>query len=428
LTARALGNAFFSTPITRARALQMALLLMSVTAAAYAGVTLNPIQETVRISLSLSDNQMSLLQGPALAIPGVIAAIPLGLLIDRRSRVRLLLCLTVADVLGSALTAMAPSFWVLLIARSMIGLSSFSVNPVALSLIADLYPPSQRGRANMTMAFAQTIGVAFAFALGGKLDVLFLSRLQNWRLVVAVLTVPLVITVFAILPMREPPRTEVVVRKPSSRDTWRQLWGYRLTVAPLLGGILMGQIALGAVAVWAAPMLSRHFGLASDRVGAIVATTLSVSGALGALCGGVTADISQRNGGPKRTANVLYLLAFLSLPASIFAWLPSVESSELVLTTFLTIQTAISVIGSTLLIIVMPNEIRGLCVSVMTAACVLVGNGFAPVLVSLISSASGDGRMIGSSLSLVSMIAVTFSCIAFAIGRRALPGRASLEK
>src|SRR5882762_5168807 len=95
------------------RSWQLALLTLAVAAAAYAGNALSPLQEAMRAALSFSDNEVAILQGPALAIPMALAAIPLGLVIDRYSRVRLLLVLSIVDLLGSVLTARASHFAIL---------------------------------------------------------------------------------------------------------------------------------------------------------------------------------------------------------------------------------------------------------------------------------------------------------------------------
>src|SRR4051794_2614998 len=125
------------------RRIQMVLLTAIVTAASYAGNSLSPLQESVRAALALTDNQMALLQGPALALPMVLAAIPLGLLIDRYSRVRLLVILPSLEAIGSLCTAYPPGFAGLFAARCVIGLAAFAVNPAACPLIAVLSPPAQ---------------------------------------------------------------------------------------------------------------------------------------------------------------------------------------------------------------------------------------------------------------------------------------------
>jgi MFS family permease len=400
----------------------MLLLLIAVTAAAYAGVTVSPLQETIQGALALTDNQIALLQGPALALPTAIAAIPLGLLIDRHSRVRLLLIFTLADAITSAFTALAGSFGMLLITRSFIGLTSFAVNPVALSLIADLYPATQRGRANMAMSVGQSAGIAAAFALGGALIEIGSREAHDWRWAMLWLTAPLAAMALFVLLMREPVRTGLVIRNPSMRETGVEIWRYRKLVTPVLIGVLMGQIALGANFIWAAPMLSRSFALPPARVGTIMATALLLSGILGSIVGGVLADYCHRAGGPRRTGLILSVLAVLSVPLGLFALLPGSTSAGALFIAFITVATSISVMGTTLLLIVIPNELRGLCMAVLTAACVLIGNGLAPLIVSMLAEMIGGGAMIGTTLSLVCVATGVLSATSFALGRRYLPG------
>ena len=86
------------------------LLTVAAASAIYARTALGPLQETMRIALGLTDNQMAMLQGPALALPTIFAAIPLGLAIDRYSRARLLLVLTALNLFGSVFTGLCSDF------------------------------------------------------------------------------------------------------------------------------------------------------------------------------------------------------------------------------------------------------------------------------------------------------------------------------
>jgi len=126
--------------------LQILLLTVAVLAANYARTAVGPLQEAIRISLTLSDNQIALLQGPALGLPVVMGAIPLGLVIDRSSRVQLLFILAVLGMVASVLTALASNFATLLLARGLIGLAAAATLTAAFSLLADFYAPDQRGR------------------------------------------------------------------------------------------------------------------------------------------------------------------------------------------------------------------------------------------------------------------------------------------
>jgi len=404
-----------------ARGYHLLLLTLAAAAATYARTAIGPLQESMRAALSLSDNQMALLQGLALALPMLIVAVPLGLLIDRRSRVRLLFVFAVLNAAGSALTAIASTFSLLFLARCLVGLTATAITTAAFSLLADLYAPAQRGRASMVVVVGQYGGMSGAFALGGALLAVAGSSSENWRWAVLWLTVPLVLVMFAMLAMREPPRTGLAIENPTTRQSFIELWCYRAVILPLLAGLIIVEIGIGAVLIWAAPSFSRGFALAPDRIGAIMGIALMVSGLLGPIVGGMLADQCQRNGGPRRTMLVLSGLSLLCVPAALFPVMPGVTSASVLLATFITVISAIVVMSTTLFTVVIPNELRGLCIAVAAAACTVFGIGLAPVAVSLISGALGGPSMIGKALAVVCVLAAGVSVGIFAFGSRHFP-------
>lgn len=400
----------------------MALLVVVVSAASYAATTVNPLQETMRATLSLTDNQVGLLQGPALALPMIVAAVPLGLLIDRYSRVRLLLALTVANMLGGIATAFAFDFSLLLAARCLIGFTAFAVAPVGLSLIGDLYAPSQRGRASMVMSLGQSFGVASSFALGGMLLAFAGMSRYAWRIATLGLSTPLFLVALATLAMREPRRAGGSSEGGGpSAGTWAELWEYRAMIVLLLFGVVMGQIALGAVYVWSAPMLTRQFTLSSSEVGDILAVGLFAAGALGAVLGGTVADLCQRAGGPRRTCLILSASSLVSVPFALFAFMLGVFPVIALLLIYITIANSLSVVGTTVFIVAVPNQIRGRSIAIMTAACVVIGTGFAPLSVSMLADMLGGPAMIGRALSAICAVTGALGAAGFLTSRRFLP-------
>jgi MFS family permease len=181
-------------------------MVAAAVAAAYARFAIGPVQETMRVALSLSDNQMALLQGPALALPMVLAAVPIGFLIDRYSRARLLVFFSVLNVSGALLTAAAVNFGLLFLARCVAGLAVAAVSTTAFALIGDLYAPAQRGRATMMVVIGQYAGMSAAFAVGGVLVAHFASAPQGWHRAMFALAAPLVPVTLLLLATREPPR------------------------------------------------------------------------------------------------------------------------------------------------------------------------------------------------------------------------------
>jgi MFS family permease len=411
-----------SSPVPAGRRwVQLLRLATALCAANYARTAVSPLQEEIRVALSLSDNQMALLQGPAMALPLLLAAIPLGVLVDRYSRSRLLWIFTLFTVLGGVLTAMAGSFATLFGARCLVGLSAYGISIVVFSLLADLYDPACRGRATMVVTIGEVGGASAAFALGGALLAIPGLGGDSGKLAMLCLTAPLVLVTLLMGTAREPARAEVSISRPSARETCAELWRYRAAFAPLLTGKVMVGTAYGAVLIWAAPMLSRDFALAPDRIGSIMATGLLVSGISGPIVGGVLADICQRTGGPRRTMLALSGLGLLSALAGCFAASPGVATVGVLLVAFMTTISVVGVMEMTLTTVVIPNELRGLCLSVLVAAGLVIGVGLAPVAVSLLSGVLGGSAMIGRSLSVICVMTGVLGSGTFAFASRYVP-------
>lgn len=379
---------------------QLLMLAAAAAAGLYARTALGPVQETLSRDLSLSDAQVSLLQGPALALPLLILSIPLGLLIDRKSRARMLMLAVALSGIGTALTAFAPSFAWLLAARCIVGFAAPATGVIAYAMISDLFTPATRGRATTVVVLGQLLGSSGAFLLGGYFLSLFGSAGGNWRWAVAAmaaLCVP-----FALLSLRivEPQRKQHAAAAPVSQ-AWLQLRQNRAVFIPLIVGMALVGLADGAALVWTAPLLERDFGLPPQRVGALVGSILLIAGVAGPLLGGWLADICHERGGPRLSVTTMAALAAVSLPCSLFALVPSPNGLAAALLIFVTLGPAISVMVTAVTLIVMPPELRGLCVSIKFATGTLFGIGVAPLAVGLLSSALGEAKGLREALALV---------------------------
>jgi MFS family permease len=384
---------------------------------------LSPLQEAMRIALSLSDNQMAMLQGPAVGLPVVIAAVPLGFVIDRYSRVKLLSILSAVEAIGSLLTALASSFTELFVGRCLVGLAATAIVVTGFSLLADLYEPANRGRAKAVLVLGQYMGTSVAFSLGGALLSLFTSE-DRWRWAMFWLTVPLqLLLIHLMLTMREPQRIGVEIKESNSRAVLIEVWRCRAIVLPLVIGITLAEVPVFAVIAWAAPSFSRTFSLPPSRVGGILGTAMMVSGIAGPVLGGTLADFCQRTGGPRRTITVLSLLALFCVPTGLFAVVPTLDLASILLGMCVMTVAATVAMGVTLFTIVIPNELRGLCLSILSAAVSLLAVSLAPVMVSLLSVGSGGRASIGKALTLVCITASVLCAATFAFARRSFAER-----
>lgn len=394
------------------------LLLLSLASCAtmYGRAALGPLQEAVRLGLSLSDNQMALLQGPAIALPSLLAAVPIGYMVDRYSRRGILVALGWLNAISGLLTAVASSFFLLFIARSIAGLVTTATAITVYSLVGDLYVPAKRGRAMMTVTVAEILGPSLAFLAGGLLLELNSGGTDRWREAMAWVSVPLILVALALFRVRELPRGKGISGDPKVKGEWREVWASRHLLAPVLVAAAAIQIADGASLIWIAPVLSRDFGLNPGRIGVLVASIVMGAGIAGPFFGGLLADFCQKAGGPRATFLLLGSLALVSIPAGLFAVAPGLVSAMCLLLFFVSVGFGIAVIEAALLTVIVPQEIRGLCMSLLVACGVLAGVGLAPIAVSELSGLMGGAGMVGKALSIVCMVTSTAGAIAFALG------------
>lgn len=400
------------------RLFQLAALTVVTVAAYYARTSVGPLQETMSGALALSDNQMALLQGPPLAI-GVLLVLPLGPLLDRGSRARLMLLFAALGLIASLVTAAASNFVLLFIARCGVGVSAAAMWTAALALVADWYPPEQRGRALTIISIGAVGGMSAAFALGGMWLAITGSAAVSWRWAMLGQCIPVALGLLLAFAMKDPPRDVATVARPSLREVYEQLWRYRAMLLPLLLAFaLVAGIADGAAVIWAAPALSRSYALSPERAAALMGTVLLINGLVAPLLGGLIADWGQRMGGPQRTAALLAVLLVLAIPTGLFAFAPVATAAVALLALFLVLGTAFQVGAFALATIVIPAHLRASCLSMMLAIALLFAYGLAPLVVSHLSVALGGPTLIGKSLALVCSASSALGALAFLAGLR----------
>lgn len=405
---------------------QLALLALAVAAGGFARTALSPVQEALRLGLSLTDNQVAALQGLAPALPIVLFSAPLGAVVDRGRRTLVLVALMALAAVGTVLSSFAPNFAVMFAARMMVGLGVAGALPAAISLAADLFAPSLLGRVNMTLAFGQAVGAALAFVAGGAL-LGWTSRTgapEPWRAALMGLAAPLIAITGVCLMMREPPRlgTEAKGRR-DLRQTLQELGRYLPVVGPLVAGMITVSMTDAAASIWAAPVLTRCFHLAPESIGAMMGGVVLVGGVAGVVAGGLLSDLGQRLDGPRGVMWVVIGATALSTPFAAFPIMPSVPALSLALTGLLVCGGAIGVATATAFTLAIPNELRGVAIGLVLSSGAIVSTAVAPSAVSLLAQAMGGPAHLAGALASVGVAASLGGTIAFAAGLAALPAK-----
>lgn len=379
--------------------------------------------DLTKADLSLSDLQLGLAQGAAMSLPAALLSIPLGLWIDKGRRTRLLLLLAALTMFGSTATAFATSFPDLLAYRALTGLGMME-EAVVLSLIADLFPPEQRGRANSVIVLGAYGGSALGFTLTDGLLPLaglfpWFSLSGEWRVVPFLSGIAGLLLALPLIWMREPPRHEysekVAIAGVLARCS-------ALARFPFLWPLLVAQVATAAASnmasIWAVTIFIRRFGLTPAHGGDLAAATMSLPPLLGALIAGVMVDRLRANGGLVAVA-----ASIVATPAAFFPIASSVPGAALLLSVLMMSNTAAVLGSSTIGIIAIPNELRGLWLGICAMFTVLIGFAVAPSLVAWFGTSLHHSNALSLSLAIALAISSITASGAYILSWRAMKRR-----
>lgn len=432
MTTDALGLSEPVAPARRTGSLgNLALLSFALFMATAVAGSMAPLLEAAKHSMGFSDVQLGLVAGLAAALPTGLLAIPLGRLIDRVSRVRILFCLALLWSIGALVTAFAQSFETLFVARMLANLGMFSSVPVGISLAADLCTPDQRGRSVMLLSLGNKLGGAAAFIITAPLLGLFavsdqsLLGLEPWRSVQLVFGAASLVLSLTFLFLREPARQEIANVSASTGQALKAVWARRGFLAPLFIGQVGVVMADYAAMVWATPVMSRTFHMSEADSGLYIGLSILVAGLVGSIIGGVAADWGQKaryRGGILVGAVVMALFA---IPAALFPVMPNSTLALLALGVLLLTGSAAGLITATVIAVKVPNEVRGVCLGAFVVAGALVGLGVAPSLVSYGSLVLGGEQHLSTALAGVGFVINIFSAIAFIIAMLKVPAAAT---
>jgi MFS family permease len=138
-----------------------------------------------------------------------------------------------------------------------------------------------------------------------------------------------------------------------------------------------------------------------------------VSGIAGSIIGGVAADLGRRSG---RRGGALYgavIASAISIPAAFFPLADGLTAFASALGVFLLCGGITGLITATVIATIIPNELRGVCLSAFVVVSAVIGLGIAPTVVSLVSDALGGEAQLATALAGTGFIVSVASLLAF---------------
>src|SRR5215510_2021470 len=172
--------------------------------------------EPIKRDLALTDSQLGWL-GSAYILVFSVAALPLGVISDLRSR-RAVIAGGVA--VWSAFTflgGLVRNFWQLFTCRAVVGVGEAAFGPAASSLVADYFPGKGRAAAMGILASGIALGGVLGIGLGGLLE-----RHYGWRVAFMTVGVPGFLCAATAARLIDPTRQPAVL---SMREYIRTLGG-----------------------------------------------------------------------------------------------------------------------------------------------------------------------------------------------------------
>lgn len=403
----------------RARYAQYVLGLIALLLAMDAGIVAL-LLEPIKLDLGLTDLQAGIANTTSYSLAYGLLSLPMGLLVDKTSRVRLLLLAMVLWCASLGLAAFATGFWTLALAKALMGAATAASLPAALSLFGDYFAPERRASATTTYPLGSILGGAAAVLVGGlgfdalskiyAIDPNGLGGLTPWRAVFALAAIVALPIIGLILLMREPQRMEV---REQGGGTWQELWAYRSFLVPLLAGVGLLTGMSTNIATWAAPALMRLYHQQPGDFAGWYAAVILGSGGIGVAASGKLVSWAQRNGGYRAVMIPAAISALICAPASAMAIMSSVTLFAVTLTVF-QLAAAVAIVVPVIAInFLIPNELRGRAFGLYIIAGAIGSSLSAPAVAALSGLLGGEG-MLGYAMAGVGapMAVLAATCLA----------------
>lgn len=377
------------------------------------------IVEPVRREFSLTDSQLGLLTGLAYGATFALAGIPLGLMIDRVSRVRLLAVLVAVWSGMTAVSAYANSFVHLLLARMGVGAAEAGGSPTSLSLISDLFPPNKRSTAVGCFFLSNAFGATASIFIGG-----FVTAQYGWRTAMLVAGAPgLILAVLFFLTVKEPKRggrdLVQVAAKPARLGEVLRFFGANPAMLHLMLGTAILTAAIATIGAWLPSFGMRFHNLSIQQAGIAAAVAGGFCGAIGSVIGGIVSDKLGKSN-PRRRLDFCTVICGLALVlATVGVLSNSTPVAMVLLSATMLFGFACYPASFGTMLGLADSNMRGMTAASLQIVTNLLGYGLGPYMVGLLSDQIGGAGSLRTAMAVVMAVCLPWAALHFWLSARA---------
>lgn len=381
--------------------------------------------EEIKADLLITDFQFSLLTGLAFTLFLSLSGIPVGMLLDRRSRAKIIAVGMFVWSLATSFTGLSKSFAHIFLARMALGVGESGVAPGVSSMVADMFIGKKLARAMATISIGFVMGSGTAMIIGGALAGWFghdsqttlplLGTFSAWQMVFLVLGIPgLLLAPVLFFFVEDPPRKRVLLdaqgekAKSNYFELLRFIWAHRTTVSLKFGGYICLSLANSGLAAWMPAHMLRVFNVSVSKTGVALGLTQIVLSIAAVLFAALWVDRRLESGrldaAPRMSRNALLcalvpLLAFSLMPTFVLSVVAVILAHTLMSTAYSIASTSNNMFA--------PNQYRAQYTVTFLLLASLIGGAGGPTVVALLNDALfADPKMIGRSAAIVGAVAL----------------------
>jgi len=249
------------------------------------------LQESIKKELNLSDTQLGMLSGFTFAIFYVTLGIPIARFADKNNRRNTVAVSLALWSLMTAVSGLVKNFVQLLLARIGVGVGEAGGSPPAHAMISDYFPPEKRSTALSIYSTGIYFGILIGFVMGG-----YLNQHLGWRSAFFAVGIPgILFSLLFYTTVKEPRRGATDVNPSSSKqehsffEVVKKLFSTRTFVFLALGSSLHVFCIYGLIN-WTGSFLTRLHNMNSAEAGIVLGLVFGIGGAIGSFAGGFLTD------------------------------------------------------------------------------------------------------------------------------------------
>lgn len=348
---------------------------------------LSVVQESIKIELGLNDAQIGSIQTIFL-MSIALFALPATYVVDRWSRKKAIGIMALIWSFFTFCTGLGKNYLSLLVPRLFVGIGEGGYGSVGTAMITAAYPNKSRGKVMGIFNMAVPIGSAIGVVLGGYISV----KSGNWRTPFYLFAIPGILLGICAFFIKDYKTHMYCDEQGNSIGFIKSI--VSLIKIPSLKWLYIGfalmQMVTFSFMVWGPTYIMRCYGCREDKAGMILGI-VGMMAIVGAIFGGIVTDRWQ-----KHDPRARFLLPMICSTASAVllsaAYVLHLQGAGLVLAILYGI---IGMMGVPALAAatqeVVPPSLKCMSWGVNVLTQYVLGGGWAPILIGIISDYLGSG-------------------------------------